>query len=279
MSWYFIGEGRIDRLLLADTLPKVLGTGLGVVAIVGGATVDAFAAIQLVGVLAAVVASTVLTRAGSRTPREPWSIARVGRAVQERRVPLGIAISAASYLSLPTALVAVLAPQVLTVFALSERVWRAFSIFTFPVAQWLQHSTHLDAHPHRQIRSFRRWTLLIAVAYGILAALLAPFAVVLLSARTVSIDWSIAALIGVIVGAGVLPRLLGGVLLQHLDQNRALLATTALGAVIAVVCVPLGLALDGVRGAIAGVALAELLVGATQYLAIILKLRRLPRAA
>lgn len=274
MSWYFIGEGRVGRLLALDTVPKVAGTIVGAGAVIAGAGVGIFAAVQLAGVATAVIVSALVTRGAPASERMPSVVRELIAEIRERRVSIGIAVSAASYLSLPTALIAIFASSVLPLYALSERVWRTFAIATFPVVQWLQHSTRVSATSRDRIIAFRRWAVLAGAMYGVVSGILAPIAVEVLSAGTASIDPLAAALIGVTVGAGTLPRLLGSVLLQHLDRAATILVTTAAGAVVGIVGIPLGAATGGLRGAVAAIALAELVVGIGQYWAISRVVRR-----
>ncbi|MDO7881021.1 hypothetical protein [Antiquaquibacter soli] len=260
LGWFFIGQGRPLRLLLWDTTPKAAGTLLGIAAVLLGAGVLGFAAAQVLGTATAVVGSALRAQRGAARQSARWSPRGVLADSRRQGYALGVAASTSAYLSVPTVLVAILLPDATALFALIERISRSFGLAVTPVLQWLQQSTRLDGDVARQVSRFRSRALLFALGYGVLAALVAPLALTVLSAGTVSAHPLVFGLLGLTVAASAVGRLVGGVILQHLDRVRRLFAATLTGAAVAAVTVPLGILLAGLDGAVVAVAAAELAV-------------------
>ena len=65
-NWYFTGESRPDRFLLLDTVPRVTGTLVGVVAVAATGELLFFALAQLAGAIVALVVSASVIFRGSR---------------------------------------------------------------------------------------------------------------------------------------------------------------------------------------------------------------------
>lgn len=262
MAWFFIGQGRVARLLILDSLPKLLGTVTGIAMVMGGGTIEIFAVAQLSGVLVAVLVSAMIsTRGGTiNLPPAPTGFRGAFGALGSQRDAMFIAIASATYLSMPTLLVALLMPSATALFAISERISRAFGLVAAPFVQWLQGVSASPDDAHETFGRIRTLSIISSGCYGVLVGVLTPHAISILSAGTLEVDWLLSSAVGVAVGAGCVSRCVGGVILQHLGRIRPLLISAVAGALSTIALTALGIYVDGARGAVLAVAVAELSV-------------------
>lgn len=269
-GWFFVGEKSPIRFLLLDTLPRVVGTVIGAVALIATGDARLFAGLQLVGVVAAAVVSSVdiLRR------YDGWSftISPV-RAVSNLRgqgAPVTMAVTTSLYVNVPIVLVQIIIPSATAVYALAERIVRLALYSTRPVVQVAQGYVP-NADPAETVARARR-VILLALGLGLLGgsayALLAPWMGALLSGGTIAITSALAVAMGVNLAALLASQLTGFACLTALDLARVLARSTIVGAVVGIVLMlPLTIWF-GVVGLAWGLAISEVSVLAVQLVAL-----------
>ena len=269
-GWFFVGEQSPIRFLLLDSLPRILGTVAGAIALIVTHDARIFAALQLAGVVAAAAVSSVdiLRRYGGWTftvsPR------RAVANLSGQAAPVTMAVTTSLYVNVPIVLVQLLIPSATAVYALAERIVRLALYSTRPIVQVAQGYVP-NADPRVTVARARRVTLLalgLGVVGGVAYALLAPWIGSLLSGGTLEITSVLAAAMGVNLAALLASQLTGFACLTALDLARVLARSTIVGAIVGIaLMLPLTLWF-GVAGLAWGLAISEVSVLVVQLAAL-----------
>ncbi len=133
-NWYFVGVGAPYALLLAETLPRVIGTVVGIILMLGGFGGAAGLGGMLGGMVAAFACSTIWILLRTRRDRAlAPRPARLGRVLSDQRHGMGSALGSAAYIALPLVVVTIVAPAAQPVFALVDKFQRQISVALQPV--------------------------------------------------------------------------------------------------------------------------------------------------
>lgn len=223
-SWFTVGVKRPDKLFLLDSLPRVVGTVLGIVALALGGSLVAFGALQLLGSLAAFVLVTGWAVPGFRRPAGAARGFRATvRVLVEQRHGVVVAVAIAAYYPVVLALVAAFAPLALPLYALIEKVLRFAVMAMQPVFQYFQAT--VPAHRGRALARAIRQSLLVATVLALICwagfALLLPVASLILTDGQVSVPTLVSVNLGAYMGAIVLTTVLSSVALIAVDRVRS----------------------------------------------------------
>lgn len=248
-GWFFAGEARPYALLVMETVPRVGGTVVGLLALMAGSPLWVLPAAQLVGVLvaAAISAIRLLSRyRGAAVPKSP----KITSILAAQRHGMTVAAASAVWIALPVSVVAVLAPAALPSYALADKLLRFATTAWSPVIQFFQGWV-----PARDLPTFRRrMQIAVAISSGLLlvaavlfVVLAEPIYVLLGSGQVHPILWVMIGLAGVLV-FGSLGNVIGLVGLTGLGLVRAFSRIVAGGAILAVPALFLFTAILGPAG-------------------------------
>lgn len=269
-SWYFVGQSKPTRLFAFDVLPQGLGTVAGVIGTAFLPEVWVFVTCQLVFNLIAVAGSAVvILRLDPAEPLHP-SLA-LGPAMRRLKSQWhGVIAAGTGSINSNGPIIAVtfLAPSVLPVYALADKLFR-YAIAGFgPVLQVIQGWIPEAGPDHRDARVRKAAALapLLGAAGGAALALIIPWAAGLLSAGRIAVGFSLSIPFGIIFGGVVVAQIIGLACLIPIGKGRELAKSTAIGAGLNVVLmVVLGSTIGG-TGVAWAVAAGELVIAGYQIL-------------
>lgn len=253
-SWFYVGVGRPWVLLIIDTLPRTMGTGLAIVCLFTGLPVVLALVVQLLGIGSGAVIASFHIGLGSG-PREPEDHWRQARAVLRRQSSgmFAAGISAA-FAALPVVLVGLVAPGALPVYAVFDKVQRQFSSAVSPVMQVAQGFV-ARAKPMARPAAVRRVIVFVGLLSTTGAAL---FAVVggwflhLLVAQTIEFNQLEVAVLGVCLALILFEQAFGHAVLATAGHMKELASATLIGAVLGLILVASGAFVFGALAALVG---------------------------
>lgn len=261
-GWFFVGETSPMRFLLIETLPRQAGSLLGAILLFATGNALWFVGVQLFGGLVA----TILSSASILRRYPGWKAdLSLPRAILRMREHIpAVSMSAVStlYVNLPIIVVQIFLPSFTAVYALAERIMRLALYATRPFVQVTQgYVPHEDAAEQlRRSRRTLRWTLVGGTAGGLLYAVLAPWAGLLLSGGELHISFAVSISLGFALAAMLISQVTGFTILTTYRRNSALAWSTVAGAMVGVVgLVPAALLL-GIAGVTSVLAISEVVV-------------------
>lgn len=269
-SWYFVGQSKPTRLFAFDVLPQGLGTVAGVIATAYLPEVWVFVTCQAVFNLIAVVGSAVVILHFDPTgPLRP----SLGLRPAMRRLKSqwhGVIAAGTGSINSNGPLIAVtfLAPSVLPVYALADKLFR-YAIAGFgPVLQvvqgWIPEAG--PAHQDARVRKAAALAPLLGLAGGTVLALVIPWGAGLLSAGRLAVGFNLSIPFGIIFAGVIVAQIIGLACLIPIGKGKELAKSTAIGAGLNVVLmVILGLTIGG-AGVAWAVAAGELVIAGYQML-------------
>ena len=250
-GWYFTGSGQPYGFLLLDSLPRVVGTILGTLALLFGASLFVFPTLQLIGIVTGVVLSSRRICRGVGIYRWFRSGPTILSLLRGQSHGVAIAGVSAVYISLPMAIVAVAAPTALPIYALADKVLRFATTAFAPVVQFLQGWV-----PGPDSRTVRR-RIKTAFIAGLVATTIAgtvfayclPWFAGILSDGEIVPSASVSVAFALVLVFLVMAQVVGLVCLLALQRARNLAIFTTIGAIAAIPAVLVGSILFGAQGA------------------------------
>ena len=258
-NWFFTGTGHPLRILTSEALPRaVLITGSSV-ALLAGAPLETVPASYLLSAIISPIVSLLLARR-DRESSSDFSFADDAAAIREQLAAMGVRSIGALYMALPITLVGIFAPSALSTFAAVERLMRmgltVLQAVPNVLQTWIGSARGPGERRHRATRS-----ILICGAVGVLAGMVftvaTPVVTPFLFTGTVEVQWSLAALGGIVVALVCISRATGGLALVAYRRVPTLTVSTAAGAVVGVPAISLLAAAGGAAGGFVGEILAE----------------------
>lgn len=253
-SWYFVGMSRPSHLFLAETLPRVLGTLMGILWMRQGAGAMTGLASQFGGILAATVVASVWILF-QNPPAEAATARRPVRSIFARQVHgLGASVFSSVYLAAPIVIVSLVAPAIQPVYALVDKLQRQISVGLHPFVAVLQGWVPRARPEHRNRRN--RQALAFGAGFSLTLAVLVSLAAALLvdwvGGGTIRVSALVFALMGGFVGLGMFEAVLARAVLPSLGRLGVVSRATALSALVGLPLCALG-ALVSVELALLGV--------------------------
>lgn len=272
-GWYFTGERRPYALLAFDTIPRVIGTAIGAVLLLLGANIVVLPLFQLIGGLAALAISTFFVSRGSkRAESKPPVISLL------RQQGHGIMITGVSaiYISVPIAIVAVVAPAGLPAYALADKLLRFATTGFAPIIQFLQGWV---PGPDRvtvlaRMRKSMVVSSAITVVAGVVLAILLPWLGSWLSSGKISIGPELAIPFGALFTIFILAQIIGLVGLIALDHTKSYARIVTAGAAFGVPAVFAGSLIAGAPGAVIAMVITEFLALAAEVIVLAIVIRK-----
>lgn len=261
-NWYFVGRSSPYLLLVFETLPRVLGTGIGIALMVNGSSALVGVVWQLIGMMAAFCASVLwIVR--------PWRL-RETRAVTRRPVPIvlnsqrhGITstVLGSFYSSAPIIIVALVAPAAQPVYAVVEKVQRQIVVglgpFVTAMQGWVPRGSGSDLNRRIKQGTVAATVGCFALAGGMLA--FAPALVRWLGDGQIEPTFITLVLMAVITAISLFESFVSKACLSALGRLDLVSAATAIGTVVGLPLVAAGAVTWGAGGALSGIATGLLL--------------------
>jgi hypothetical protein len=260
-SWFLIGSGRPWAILATETAPRCVAVLGAVLLMVAGAPLAVYGTALLVaGVATSMLAGQVI--GGTRWPSRAAFAAAPAQIRRQGVIVAGRGVSTL-YTALPAALLGVVAPSGVAVFAALDRPLRMGLSVLSAVPARLQRWIGSAPLPRRAARSDR--SIVINAALGIVGGcvvvLVLPSAVDLLFDGRVHADFDLVALEALLTVVVCSSRGVGLALVAA-DDVRSISIAVVAAALVGTTGVLAGGILAGVTGAIAGLVAAEV-VGLT----------------
>ncbi|WP_404473131.1 hypothetical protein [Microbacterium aerolatum] len=273
-DWYFVGRRAPWGYLAFETLPRVLGTAVGIVLLVNGAAVITGPLCMLGGMLFGFAATSwwVLRRrlAVSTTRRS------VREVIVAQRHGVGSGVGTSAYAALPLVLISLLIPAIQPTYALVDKLQRQLSIALGPVVSVVQgYVPRLE--PAVTLRRARRALLAGAVFCAALAGavlLAAPWLFAWLGAGQVQPDYAVMILMSIFVGLNVWESILARAVLAAFGKLDAVARGTLISVTVGLPLVVVGALMFGLFGAFIGL-LAGLVARAAYELVVAVRTRHL----
>lgn len=253
-NWFFVGLARPYILLLVETVPRVTGTAVGVVAMNLGQDALVGLLCQAAGFVLAFVCSATWVRAhlGSAGAR-PTDEERLVDLLRHRGDGLAVSMGTAAYIASPLMIVTAVAPASQPIFALLDKVARQISVALGPTVTVLQGWVPRARDPRRRARWALGTGMLMAVALSVAVLTVTPALFEWLGAGSVQPSPTARVIVAAFVGVNFLESLVSKSILATFDRLGDAARATLVGALIGLPLVPVGALVAGADGALAAV--------------------------
>ncbi|WP_230671379.1 hypothetical protein [Rathayibacter sp. Leaf248] len=252
---------------MTDAIPRVIAVVVASLLMLSGLGLWVYGAVALIlpGVAAPLLG---LQRTGVRfADFQRLSVGRLARTVRSQLAALSGRALSAVYIALPVALVSIVAPGAVSVFAAAERLQRMYLTVLIAVPNLMQSWVGGASTADERLARARRGILLNAgfglVAGGIFTAI-APFASSLIFSGVATIPWQVAALCGAMIFVVCTSRATGNLALVALRRIDVIAYSALAGTIVGVPSILGFSSLLGPAGAVLGELLAEATVLAVQ---------------
>lgn len=278
--WYFIGQGRPVDVLRADVAPKVGAMGLGALAVTLGASIWTIPAALCIGALSAQACTVRVTGLG-RPDFRSCTLRRILHLQRAQASALAARALSATYIALPTALVALAAPPAVPVFAAADRLQRWVLTGLQPLPNTMQSWVGTPGERRRRVRRALAGVAVAAVVgivVGAAFALAAPAASTVMFAGRLRVPESFALLGGMLIAVVCTSRATGGLLLVAVGAIPSITVSALAGCLVGAPVILGAASAWGAGGALAGVAATEGVVLTVQCVAAGVAVARMRRS-
>lgn len=267
-SWYFIGEAKPSRLFLADALPQLTGTVVGLIVLTVTRDLMHLVLTQLLFNVCAVMLSALIVLKDGCLLKFDFSLQGSWSRMNQQRHGVVTAATGSLYVNMPIVVVNLFIPAQLDLYAFADRLFRYAAVAFSPVLQFIQ-GWIPEGGPkvlsHR-IRGAARVAPLLGVMGGLGLAILGPTAAEILIKDSIPFGISLSIPIGLSFAAVAMSQVLGLACLVSIGRARELARSTVVGAAVGMPLILLGAVYSGVIGVAWAVAVSEVLVAAYQFL-------------
>ena len=264
--WFFIGTGQPSRILYSDTLQRIALTAASAGLLLIGLPLITYPALALTSALIAPFVGYMFVRRVSVTSHSV-TLREIGSTFRRQSTALlGRSISAI-YISLPVAIVSIVSPNSVVVFAAAERLQRmglgVLQSFPNSLQGWVgSASDSQDAK--RRLRKTLKWNLILGVVAGIGFASLGPLASRIIFTGEATIPFELSALCGLVIFATCVSRATGGLALVAYGRIASITVSAAVGGIVGILAIAFLSLFWGSVGAVLGEVAAEFSVLAVQ---------------
>lgn len=275
-AWFFVGSGSPGRIMMTDSLPRIIAVAAAALGIgLGGPLWIYGLAIAIPSALSPVLAVRV-----TGVSRHDFRIVSGGRllwAIKAQAVALSGRAVSALYIALPITLVGIASPQSVAVFAGAERLQRMALTVLQAVPNYLQGwvggGKSIEERLDRAIKSIL-YNGVLGIIAGTGFALLAPTVAHFVFSGVVALPYSLSALSGLLIFIVCVSRATGNITLVALRKINIISLSALTGAAVGVPAILVFSSLFGPHGALVGELLAEGTVLAIQLIAVVVYRRR-----
>ncbi|TFC94235.1 MULTISPECIES: hypothetical protein [Cryobacterium] len=255
-NWWFVGLAQPYRLLVFETIPRVLGTGIGIFYMTHGSSALVGVLWQLIGMVAAFVASTVWIL-------RPWKLRRlrslprrqVGAVLASQRQGVTSTVLSSIYSSTPIVIVSLIAPGAQPVYAVVEKVQRQVIVglgpFVTILQGWVPRASERELA--RRVRTGLTAAVVFAVALVGFMLAIAPELVWWLGGGQIKPSFLTLLLMSLVTGVSLIEAVVSKACLAALHRLDVVTRATAIGSLVGLPCVAVGAALWGAEGALCGI--------------------------
>lgn len=268
-GWFFVGTSQPKKMLVLDTVPRVVGTlaGAAMTALMGDAVWAGVGA--LAGALIAIVCSSISVVRRYGRPSFPT---RPDLAVSLRGqwAGLGVGVFAAIYLSVPLLFVSYFLPLQTATFALADRLKQQGMAVATPFAQTIQGWVPRagESELRARIRRSARFGLGLGAAAGAAYAALAVPVGGLLGANQVDLDLLLVVPVAIAFGLNVITLVFGSGCLIPAGRARTVFWSAVTGTSVVIPAIALLAPVYGVYGVAWAAAASQLAVLTTQSISL-----------
>ncbi|QXT63424.1 lipopolysaccharide biosynthesis protein [Tessaracoccus palaemonis] len=255
-NWFFVGLARPYVFLLVETVPRVVGTLVGILLMRHGADAGLGLACQSAGFLVAFCLSSVwifayLRRSGA----VPAVVPGLGPLLRSRGDGLVSALGSAGYVAAPVIIVSAVAPAVQPLYALADKLQRQVSVAMGPAVTvlqgWVPRGRHSASRARRGLAGSAGIAVLMALAVWVAGRPLLGW----LGAGSLEPSGVLVVLMAVFVALNFMESVIAKTVLATFGKLRAVARATLVGALVGLPLVAAGAVWWGAEGALVGVVL------------------------
>lgn len=255
-NWFFVGLGRPFVFLLAETVPRVLGTAAAILVMSRGASAMTGVLCQTAGMVAAFTIATTWIllhlRARGAQPGVRGSLRSV---LSEHRHGVFAILGGTAYVSAPLILVSIVAPSAQPLYALVDKLQRQVAVGLSPAVTVVQGWVPSDGKARQRAPKAIRYGAATAAAGAVVMMLLSPYLTRWMGAGELAVPLPMTILTGLFVGVYFLDAIVAKAVLAALGQVRLIARATLISASVGLPLVVLGGYLLGAPGALGAVVL------------------------
>lgn len=263
-GWFFVGTNQPGRMFALDSLPPIIGSVGGLVAVVLVPSLDVFLGVMTVSMVVGVLVAGVVVMTRTPGPVRWWiGRARLRQAYAEQLPGVTSSVAASFYTSAPAVLVQLFAPAAVPVYAIADRLFRYAVLVLAPILQSIQSWVPESGHDIAVSRARHAVWLSFGVGAAGMAGLVlfAPLVSDWLTHGEAVVPLSIAVAIGIAFAGEAIAQITGLSSLVVLGATRYLAVSSVVGALAGSVGVLLLTPVAGALGAFTAIAVASLLLG------------------
>lgn len=248
-AWFYIGRRQPRRLLVLETLPRVIASLMGILLLLAGSPLVVFAAVQVIGGVIAVGLSWLVVAGRVRAAEIGSVLRRVRPILGKQSHGLVAAVSSSVFISLPTVVVAAFAPLALGGFALADRTEKLANMALMPFGQTLQGWVPRAQDVLARAKAATLAAVCVGFFCGASLAVGMPFAASQLSGGQIDVGAELSVPFGVTLWATMTSQVTGIACLVGLGRGRELTRSAIVGAVVCAIALVLWVPTFGGIGA------------------------------
>lgn len=270
-SWYFVGIGSAKLLVLLDTLPRLIGTLLGIVLLFTGGSLLSFAMMQVLGASCAAVFAWKHARKRAGAVWTGSSLRMDLLNIRAAAAPALTAGAATAFVNMPLVLVSIIAASDLSIYALADKLQKSITTALGPIVSVFQSLAPRVTGLKRlhRVRTIACFAIPALLGFPLALIPIFPTLANLFSRGQINIPFPMTLAFTIVIASIFASGLLGLVGLVTLGLTHHLATSTVVGAAVGTICcIVLGL-FAGAIGIAWGVAIAELTVVGYQVVVVI----------
>jgi O-antigen/teichoic acid export membrane protein len=255
-QWYFAGVAKPYAMLLLETVPRVIGSFVGIALMYMGETAMTGLICITLGMAVGFVSGCVWVwlstgRAGAvHAPRRP--IATILRDQAKSTVP---SLVSAVYLAVPVTMVSLVAPSAVPTYALADKINRQSSQGLAPIITVLQGWVPRGKDGMLTRRAHAAFVAVLVIAVVLVAGFIVvgPLLFRWLGDGQIIAPTPIVVLTALLIGTYLLDQILGRVVLVAFDKIGVIARANVASAIVGLPLALLGALVFGAQGALFGV--------------------------
>lgn len=276
--WFYIGRSKLRKILTLDAIPRLLGVIAASLWILTGGPLWAY---PVVGIIFPSIASLMLVIAIERlNPRllRGFTLKRILLVLRFQANALTARSLSALYISLPVAIVSIVSPNSVPLFAAVERLQRMtlqiLAAVPNAMQNWIGGAKDVSQRMDRSGKAIL-YNGIFGIIAGVCYGLIVPFVGDLVFSGIVTITPEISVLSGILIFIVCLSRATGSLALVALRKIKVITWSAVLGSTIGLLSLFILGRTMGTEGALLAEIAAEVAVLATQIFCILIYRRRL----
>lgn len=253
-NWFFVGLGRPFVFLVAETVPRVLGSAVAIVVMGRGASAMTGVLCQIAGMVAAFVIATVwILRHLRAQGAQRGARGSLRSVLGEHRHGVFAILGGTAYVSAPLILVSIIAPSAQPLYALVDKLQRQVAVGLSPAVTVVQGWVPGDGKARQRAPKAIKYGAATAAVGAVVMMLLSPYLTRWMGAGELTVPLPMTILTGLFVGVYFLDGIVAKAVLAALGQVRLIAKATLISASVGLPLVVLGGYLFGAVGALAAV--------------------------